>query len=468
MKMNHQNNFNGRLKDLNQKKIRKKQHVLYWMQQAQRAEFNHALEFAAQQANDLGLPLVVFFCLTSDYPEANARHYSFMLEGLIEVEKTLEQRGIKMMVQKGRMPDRVIEQGQSAAMIVCDRGYLRHQKIWREKAASKVPCLLVQVESDVIIPVEQVSRKVEYAARTIRPKIKKHMDRFLHPVFEIPVKVDSLSLRMDQADQLSLHSIENLISFLDIDTTLSAVTPFIKGGTSQAKKRFENFLKKNLENYDKHANQPQTDDISYMSPYLHFGQISPLYLAMETSASDVRTDAKEAFLEQLTVRRELAVNFVEYQTDYDRFSGVPQWARKTLAEHKDDSRADIYSVDRLEAAQTHDEYWNACMLEMKHTGFMHNYMRMYWGKKILEWSAAPEEAFKTCLGLNNKYFVDGRDPNSYASVSWLFGRHDRPFPERKVFGKVRYMSASGLERKCDIKAYVKKVDNRIKQLHSGP
>jgi deoxyribodipyrimidine photo-lyase len=173
---------------------------------------------------------------------------------------------------------------------------------------------------------------------------------------------------------------------------------------------------------------------------------------------------RAAYLEQLIVRRELAFNFVYYTDDYDQFTCLPEWARKTLDHHAGDKRNPVYSRKALETAQTHDPYWNAAMMEMKHTGYMHNYMRMYWGKKILEWTRDPEQAFKTALAINNEYFLDGRDPNSYAGVAWIFGKHDRPWPERPIFGKVRYMAASGLERKCDIQAYVGKVHHRIRKM----
>ncbi len=457
--MNNVGGFEKRIKPLNQKKICQGKFVLYWMQQSQRAEFNHGLEYAVKQANDLGLPLLVVFGLTKNYPDANIRHYTFMLEGLVETQKTLEKRGIKMIVREGHPPDVALEQSLSAAVVICDRGYLRHQKIWRDELAAKAPCLVIQVESDVVIPVYEVSRKAEYAARTIRPRIKKNIDSFLKPVPEFPLKVDSLGIQMDEID---LSSLETVIRNLGVDREVFAVTPLFLGGTTQARNRFEKFLCENLDQYDHHSNQPQTDDISHMSPYLHFGQISPLYLALKVIESVAEKDARDAFMEQLVVRRELAINYVEYTPDYDRFDAIPEWAKKTLDDHRDDSRTVSYDQDQMENAQTHDEYWNAAMLEMKYTGFMHNYMRMYWGKKILEWSETPEEAFRTALHLNNKYFLDGRDPNSYTGVAWLFGVHDRAFKERNIFGKIRYMAASGLERKCDIKSYVKKVKNRIK------
>jgi deoxyribodipyrimidine photo-lyase len=457
--------FRPRLKTLNRKNVCSGQFVLYWMQQSQRAEFNHALEYGVKQANDHGLPLLVIFVLTENYPEANIRHYTFMFEGLAETQKTLKKRGIRMIVREGHPPDAVLMQSLSAAMVICDRGYLRHQKKWRKELAAKAPCLVMEVESDVVVPVGEVSRKAEYAAYTIRPRIKKKLDKFLKPVPEISLKKDSLKI---QIDELDLSSMQIMLQRLDVDREVFPVTALFKGGTSQAKNRFEKFVRDNLVRYKQNSNQPQTDDISQMSPYLHFGQISPVYLSLKIMKYDIGQDIKDAFMEQLVIRRELAVNYAEYTSEYDQFHSIPEWAQRTLNEHQDDHRIVKYDLYQLENFQTHDEYWNAAMREMKYTGFMHNYMRMYWGKKILEWSMTPEQAFKTALYLNNKYFLDGRDPNSYAGVSWLFGLHDRPFKERNIFGKVRYMAASGLERKCDIKSYVEKVNNSIKYFFDFP
>jgi deoxyribodipyrimidine photo-lyase len=195
-----------------------------------------------------------------------------------------------------------------------------------------------------------------------------------------------------------------------------------------------------------------------MSPYLHFGQVSPVYLAVEARRRlAVAPRDVETLLEELIVRRELAVNFVEYTPDYDSFESLPQWARAALERHRDDRRPHVYTTGELASARTHDPYWNAAMREMVHTGFMHNYMRMYWGKKILEWSRTPAAAYRTTLELNNRYFLDGRDPNSYTGVAWIYGVHDRAWQERPIFGKIRYMAASGLRRKCDIEGYVAKV-----------
>jgi len=448
-----------RIQRLNDTPARNGDYVLYWMQQSQREAWNHALEYAVDQANQLGLPLVTGFGLTDAYPEANLRHYAFMLEGLAETAAALADRGIQLVVLKGSPPDVALNLGKEAALIVCDRGYLRLQRQWRRKVAQNAGCQVIQVETDVVVPVAAASDKAEYAARTIRPKLHRVLTDFLMPLTARVVKKSSLHLSFPGLDPANP---EMLLENLSLDNTVSRVSRFFTGGTSHAKKRFHIFLENSLEMYDRHSNQPQTNDISHMSPYLHFGQISPLYLAMALmNVQASLADARDAFLEQLVIRRELAVNFVHYTPNYDSFDVIPGWASNTLADHAPDPRQYIYSEKQLADAATHDPYWNAAMQEMTCTGFMHNYMRMYWGKKILEWSPTPKQAYETTLALNNRYFLDGRDPNSYTGVAWLYGIHDRGWAERPVFGKVRYMAASGLERKCDIQAYVDKSKQRF-------
>ncbi len=327
--------------------------------------------------------------------------------------------------------------------------------------AQQAACRVVQVESDVIVPLRVVSTKAEYAARTIRPKIHKHLANYLNEFKPATVKQSSLNLDIQGID---LGNVDAVLQKLKIDRGVPAVTQFFTGGSSQARQLFKGFMHQRLDRYVDNRNQPQTDDISHMSPYLHFGQISPLYLALQIMQADSRMHAaKESFLEEMIVRRELAMNFVNYSPHYDSYKCLPNWARRTLAEHEKDPREYVYTRRQLENARTHDEYWNAAMREMKYTGFMHNYIRMYWGKKILEWSKTPQHAFRTTLAINNKYFLDGRDANSYTGVAWVFGVHDRAWFERPIFGKIRYMAASGLERKCDIRGYVNKVDALAKR-----
>jgi deoxyribodipyrimidine photo-lyase len=311
---------------------------------------------------------------------------------------------------------------------------------------------VIQVESDVVVPVELASDKRETAARTLRPKISRHLDRFLVPLPKATPKADTAP----EVSGEDLSDLDGLLGRLELDRSVPPV-PLFTGGTTAAKKMLAAFIADSLPTYAAHRGQPQTNDVSHMSKYLHFGQISPVYIALELRKA-AGGENTEAYLEELIVRRELPMNYVFYQPDYDVYASQPEWARRTLADHAGDERPYLYTQDQLEQAETHDPYWNAAMTEMKVTGYMHNYMRMYWGKKIIEWSKTPEAAYRTTLYLNNKYFLDGRDANSFANVAWVFGQHDRGWTERTVFGKVRYMNAEGLERKADPKAYVAKVE----------
>jgi deoxyribodipyrimidine photo-lyase len=444
-----------RIQHLNDRPVVQGRYVLYWMQQSQRAEFNHALEYAAREANRIGQGLIVGFGLTDDYPDANLRHYRFMLEGLKETAQSLERRGIRMTTRQGSPPAVALQLGRDASLIVCDRGYLKHQRAWRDEVARRAACRVVQVESDMVVPVEVASGKAEIGARTLRPKIHRQLAGYLVGLSATPVRVRTLSSGLRG---IGLDDTDTILKSLKIDRRVKPVSHYFKGGAAEAKRRFAQFIKNRLRRYDRNHNQPQTDDISHMSPYLHFGQISPLYLALEVVKASAPRAARDAFLEEMIVRRELACNFTHFTADYDSYAGIPGWAQKSLAEHRRDPRPYVYSARQLEDAETHDAYWNAAMREMVCTGFMHNYMRMYWGKKILEWSRTPEEGFATTLALNNTYFLDGRDPNSFAGVAWIYGVHDRAWPQRAIYGKVRSMMASGLERKCGIQAYVRKVD----------
>jgi deoxyribodipyrimidine photo-lyase len=340
-------------------------------------------------------------------------------------------------------------------LVVCDRGYLKPQRTWRSNLAARVDRRLVQVEGDVVVPVETASPKHEVAARTLRPKIKRLRDDYLAPLEERPVRrrADGLDLRSD----IDLSDIPAALARLDVDHTVKPVRRF-KGGTSAALARLRAYLDDGFASYAKTRGLPEAGAASHMSPYLHYGQISPVALALaarEAPAGDA--EDRSAYLEELVVRRELAMNHVFYEPAYDRYEAIPAWARRTLDAHRADPRPHLYTRERLEEGLTHDRYWNAAMKEMRETGYMHNHMRMYWGKKILEWTASPEEAFDITLRLNNRYFLDGRDANSFTNVAWIFGLHDRPWGPRPAFGNVRSMSAASL-RKFDADAYVRDVE----------
>jgi deoxyribodipyrimidine photo-lyase len=430
-------------------------YVLYWMQQAQRASGNHALEFAIREANRRQLPVVTVFGLTQRFPGAQLRHYAFMLEGLVEAEAALRKRGIRLIVRLEPPPRAVAALAGGASLVVTDRGYLRIQRRWRERVAERLDCRVVQVESDVVVPVDLVSSKEEYAARTIRPKILRHRSRFLTPLEETNPARSSVGLRLGGE---KLGTAEALLKRLRVARRATRVATF-QGGQSEATRHLRSFLKASLPRYADEHNNPGRACVSRLSPYLHFGHISPLDVALAVrSTRGVAAANKDGFLEELIVRRELAMNFCRFNDHYDNYECLPEWARRTLAQHARDRRDYLYSPQQLESAATHDPYWNAAQREMVETGTMHGYMRMYWGKKIIEWTPKPEGAFGIAIALNNTYQLDGRDPNSFAGVAWCFGKHDRPWKEREVFGQVRWMSAAGLERKFDMNAYVEYVE----------
>lgn len=448
----------GRIQFLNDLPVRPAgDFVLYWMQMAHRTRFNHALEYTIARANELNQPVVVVFGITDDYPEANSRHYRFMLQGLRDVAVALREREILFALRHGDPADVVIGAAQKASLLVCDRGYQRHQKRWREKVANEVRCSVVQIETDVIVPVAEASYKQEFAARTIRPKLEKRWPACLAPIRATLPKKSSLRLKI-KAD-LDVFDPDDALSKLKTDRSVPP-SDFFVGGQTEAAKRLTAFLKRCLVRYATERNDPGENVTSTLSPYLHFGQISPLEIALVVRDAKGHAEARKSFIEELAVRRELAVNFVQYCANYDVYECIPVWARRTLEEHRADPRPVVYDRAGLESACTHDVYWNAAQVEMMRTGYMHNYMRMYWGKKIIEWSRSPQEAYETILRMNNKYFLDGRDPNAFASVAWLFGLHDRPWgPPRPIFGTVRYMNAAGLARKFDIDAYVRRIES---------
>lgn len=426
-------------------------YVLYWMHAAQRTVDNHALEYAAICAHEKRLPLLVLFCVIPSLPNATARHYAFMLEGIDEVARSLSERGIGLIVRKGD-PVRVVgELCEDAALLVTDMDYVRMSATWRAQIASMTACDMVMVETNVVVPVGVASHKEEYSAATIRPKIWHHASTYLVPPSSDVSTIDSSDWHETELLQRDRDkAIRSLTKLRDGSPAM-----FV-GGTNEALRLLSGFLDTKLASYAKRRNDPTGDVVSHMSPYLHFGQIFPLTIA--TMVMGREGAGVDAYLEELIVRRELAVNFVHYNTHYDSLQGISSWARTTLEEHERDRREHVYDYDELAGASTHDPYWNAAQQEMVRTGKMHGYMRMYWGKKILEWSESPSTAYETAIALNNRFELDGRDPNGYAGVAWCFGNHDRAWKERPVFGKVRYMNARGLERKFDMGRYVEHVN----------
>jgi deoxyribodipyrimidine photo-lyase len=440
---------------------RQGKYVLYWMQAAQRAEFNHALELAIERANGLRLPVIVCFGLTDDFPCANLRHYRFMLEGLQQAQAVLENRGIKFVIRHKSPDAAAIELAKQAAIAVVDAGQLRIQRKWRQTAARKINCPLYEVETNLIVPVKIASQKEEYSAGTFRPKITAKLDYYLKKQRQARPKFKSTGFDFDCLD---IRKIDRALAKLKIDRCVKPSEKFM-GGINQAEKLLCEFIDKKLDRFADDRNDPNADCVSHLSPYLHFGQISAMQIALEVIKTG--SSGKDAFLEELIVRRELSHNFVWYNENYDSFDALPYWAKRTLNFHRRDKREYNHSLEEFESAATHDAYWNAAQKEMVLTGKTHGYMRMYWGKKILEWVKNPRRAYEIALVLNDKYELDGRDPNGFAGVAWCFGKHDRAWSQRQVFGKIRYMNAAGLKRKFDADAYVKKIYEMERKVADG-
>lgn len=441
-----------RIIELNDKEVGPGRYVLYWMQASVRTRENHALEHAVRLANDLERPLLVAFGIDPAYSESTPRTLRFLADGLADVATGLGRRSIPFVVRKGPPDEMASELASDAAALVVDRNYLGDPRRWRAELATAADVPVVEVESNVVVPVEVASDKREWAARTIRPKIHEHLDRFLT---ELTTTALDNSASPD-VDGLDAADPEALLAEIGIDVDGSS--PRFRGGERQAHATLRRFVDDGLAQYDEAGTSVMGDFSSHLSMYLHYGHIAPTTIVRTVRDAARNRASTETFVEELVVRRELAHNFVWYEPDYDKYSALPDWAKTTLAEHRDDERDAVYTRAELEAANTHDRYWNAAMQEMKATGYLHNRLRMYWGKRIIEWTNTPEYAYRVTLDLNNRYFLDGRDPNSYANVGWLFGLHDQAFAERPVIGKVRPMTASGLERKIDTGAYLEFVD----------
>lgn len=427
--------------------------VAYWMQRAQRGADNPALDVTVEAANELGLPAVVFFSPVPFYPHANARHYAFLAQGISDIARDLQLRNIGFVLRS--WPDHsLIKFCEEArpALVVGDENPLREPERWRELAAERLRMPLWTVDADVIVP-SRLIEKSQYAARMIRPRLKLQLSTFL-------VELANSKARHNWKAPSGLCSLAPDISFSELthgwplDRSVAQVSSF-SGGTKEGVRLLREFIRNKLACYSRDRNRPDLDGTSRLSPYLHFGHVSPVRVALEVRNASASASEKEAFLDQLITWRELAVNFVRTNPHYDSIDSAEPWARRTLAEHERDERPALYSAQQLENAETADPLWNAAQRQMVIQGWMHNYMRMYWAKKILEWTPSPREAYALAVYLNDKYFLDGRDPNGYAGIAWaISGKFDRPWFECPVFGKIRYMSGTAAMHKFDAKAYI--------------
>jgi deoxyribodipyrimidine photo-lyase len=424
--------------------------VVYWMQRAQRGTDNPALDVAVEAGNALRKPVVVFFAPLPFYPPANLRHYRFLNEGIPDIANAVSERGIGFVLRC--YPDHSLTkfcEEVRAALVVGDENPLREPASWRVTAAKKLRVPLWTVDGDVIVP-SKLLDKAQYAAHTIRPRLHALQKQYL----VASRNPDAHVIWRRPTDLSSLDPAFGITRGWNIDRSVLPVTTW-RGGTVEGLRLLRDFLDKKLHGYRTQRNHPEADRTSRLSPYLHFGHISPITVAMAVENTDALSADKDAFLNQIITWRELAVNLVRFNPEYDNFECGEPWAHRTLAKHAKDHRPVLYSEQQLESAETHDQLWNAAQMQMVNTGWMHNHLRMYWAKKILEWSRTPAEAHEVAVRLNDKYELDGRDPNGYAGIAWaIVGKFDRPWFERSIFGQIRYMSGESTGRKFDSKKYV--------------
>ena len=435
--------------------------VVYWMQRSQRALDNPALDVAVQLGNELGMPVVVFFAPVPFYPGANQRSFRFLAEGVPDIAEGLARRGIGFCFRT--YPEHSLlkfcEQV-CPAIVVGDENPLREPEDWRQRMRDRLRIPFWTVDADVIVP-SRLLEKEHYAARTIRPRLLALLPQFLkspeNPKARVPWVAPPNLLMQRWEDDFTCN--------WTLDRTVSPVNTW-HGGTAAAMRLLSEFVQSKLAAYPQTRNRPETDGTSRLSPYLHFGHLGPHTVAMAIRNSNAPEPAKQAFLEQLIVRRELAINFVRFNSLYDSVECMEPWADRSFVQHASDLRPVLYSAEQLENAETYDPLWNASQKQMVLTGWMHNYLRMYWAKKILEWSPSVGSAYQRAIWLNDRYELDGRDPNGYAGIAWaIVGKHDRPWFDRPVFGQVRYMSLASTGRKFDSKRYIADIQ-RVERSHA--
>lgn len=453
--------------------------VVYWMDRDMRIQDNWALIRAQSIASQEKVPLLIVYNLVANFLGGSYRQWDFKLKGLQEIEETCKEKNIPFFIiidTTGKQtPDLFVDfcSDYNVGTVVTDCSPLRIQRKWKQSVAQKISCRMEMVDTHNIVPIWIASDKQEYGAYTLRPKIHRLLPEFMDEFPSVRKHAYSMAKKAPKIhwDQLcALGSVDQSVPPAD----------WITPGASAAKKTLRDFIHKKLLHYGDMRNDPLADAQSNLSPYLHYGMISPQRVAMEIikyidkPISEVLHDKKNkaaidddrpltlidhaaAFLEELIVRRELSDNFCWYNEQYDSVDCFPDWAKKSHYRFRHDKREYVYTLKQFEHAKTHDELWNAAQLEMMRTGKMHGYMRMYWAKKILEWTADASDAMRVAIYLNDKYELDGRDPNGYASIAWSIGGvHDRAWFERPIFGQIRYMARSGCEKKFNVKDYIKK------------
>jgi deoxyribodipyrimidine photo-lyase len=435
--------------------------VLYWMQSDQRAEDNWALTRTIELGNLLHLPVIVLFIVNTELGNAYLRHYDFMLKGVAETARRLRELGIGFYMFKSADTSTeisVLAASLEAAAIVTDQSYLNYGRKLRQRTAGKLSIAMEAIDANTIVPPRLLYPKAAYGAYILRPKLHKLRERFLMEPPTLRVQFPWLG---ECTGAINEQDVDGVLAQLNLDSSVGVVKQ--RSGLRAAQACLEAFIERGFRSYYQKSNDPVANTTSRLSAFLHFGQISSQRVAYEvlnSTAYDEDPVAGEGYLDELITWRETAVNNAIYNAHYRSYEGIPAWAKKSLEAHEHDPREFVYSRFELEMAKTHDDLWNAAQIEMVKTGRMHGYMRMYWAKKILEWSSNARDAITVAVYLNDKYLLDGRDPNGYAGILWAIGGlHDRPWFDREVYGQVRYMSYSGAKSKFDVPAYIRSINS---------
>lgn len=416
--------------------------VVYWMSRDQRAHDNPALSFAQERARELKRPLAVIFLLVPSFRGATVRQYGFMLRGLKEVEGELMGLDIPFHLIKGGIREMAdILARWDPSLVVEDFDPLRTKQEWKGELRGSSRYTHWEVDAHNIVPCWLASSKQEWAARTFRPKVTRRIDTYL-------TDLPSVEHHPHPGKEGEVWEVKEAINDLGVDRSVKETA--VQPGRRAGERVMRDFIRYRLEHYPHDRNDPNLNGQSGLSPFLHFGTLSPQRVAWEVLRSGAPTESKESFLEELIVRRELSDNYCHYNPSHDRYEGLPQWSRLTLERHVVDKRPHLYTLEELDRGETEDALWNAMQRDMVARGKMHGYLRMYWAKKVLEWSSHPRVAIERLIWLNDRYELDGRDPNGYVGILWsVGGLHDRPWKEREIYGSVRYMSQAGLSRKFD-------------------
>jgi len=446
---------------MNQKRVKKLNFfnyspgpILYWMNRELRVNDNWSLILAMKMAHENRVPVLVAYNLDCSFLGGGLRQLIFKIQGLKEVEASLNEKNIPFFLVDGKNTEeeiiKLIKKYKVGALVT-DFYPLKISRNWINNLIKRIKIPLFEVDSHNIVPCMVASSKQEFGAYTLRPKINKLLPEYLEAFPKLNPQIYKFNEHIEKIDW------DNVLKSADADRSIKEVN-WIKSGESEAKKMMKEFLELRFSKFEEDRNDPSLSALSNISPYLHYGMISSQRIALEVNKMDKLVKSQESFLEELIVRKELSDNFCFYNKNYDNFEGFPSWAKETLNIHREDLREYTYTKEEFELAKTHDDLWNAAQTEMVTKGKMHGYMRMYWAKKILEWTKSPEEALEIAIYLNDKYELDGRDPNGYAGIAWSIGGvHDRAWGEREIFGKVRYMNYNGCKSKFDINAYIDKV-----------